>query len=240
MNLAGDLLYVGLSVLFFGLTWAFVKLCERAVGGRHALLYVVGGIVSVGLLVYLVLALLKPELFSMTANGILQLVALRGRAARAGQAARRVHGARLRGPAVRAGSRRSAGSSGSSIGCAGVGPTEEMGWKTLRAGDAALQPASGCSPSTRCSACRACCRSTRRAWPPSSPDSSFNTAVSFATNTNWQGYGGETTMSYLTQMLGLTVQNFVSAATGMAVLVALIRGFARRIGRRRSATSGSI
>ena len=59
------------------------------------------------------------------------------------------------------------------------------------------------------------------------PDSSFNTAVSFATNTNWQGYGGETTMSYLTQMLGLTVQNFVSAATGMAVLVALIRGFAR-------------
>jgi potassium-transporting ATPase potassium-binding subunit len=60
------------------------------------------------------------------------------------------------------------------------------------------------------------------------PDSSFNTAVSFATNTNWQGYGGETTMSYLTQMLGLTVQNFVSAATGMAVLVALIRGFGRK------------
>jgi potassium-transporting ATPase potassium-binding subunit len=60
------------------------------------------------------------------------------------------------------------------------------------------------------------------------PDSSFNTAVSFATNTNWQGYGGETTMSYLTQMLGLTVQNFLSAATGMAIVVALIRGFARR------------
>jgi len=60
------------------------------------------------------------------------------------------------------------------------------------------------------------------------PDSSFDTAVSFATNTNWQGYAGETTLSYLTQMLGLTVQNFVSAATGMAVLVALIRGFARR------------
>ena len=61
-----------------------------------------------------------------------------------------------------------------------------------------------------------------------SPDSSFNTAVSFATNTNWQGYAGETTMSYLTQMLALTVQNFVSAATGMAVLVALARAFARR------------
>jgi potassium-transporting ATPase potassium-binding subunit len=61
-----------------------------------------------------------------------------------------------------------------------------------------------------------------------SPDSAFNTAVSFATNTNWQGYGGESTMSYLTQMLALAVQNFVSAATGMAVLVALIRGFARK------------
>ena len=60
-----------------------------------------------------------------------------------------------------------------------------------------------------------------------SPDSSFNTAVSFATNTNWQGYGGESTMSYLTQMLALTVQSFVSAASGMATMVALVRGFAR-------------
>jgi K+-transporting ATPase ATPase A chain len=59
------------------------------------------------------------------------------------------------------------------------------------------------------------------------PDASFNTAASFASNTNWQGYGGETTMSYLTQMLGMTVQNFVSAATGMAVLVAFFRGLAR-------------
>ena len=64
-----------------------------------------------------------------------------------------------------------------------------------------------------------------------SPDSSFNTAVSFATNTNWQGYGGETTMSYLTQMLGLTVQNFVSAAGGMAVLALFIRGIARHSGK---------
>jgi len=61
-----------------------------------------------------------------------------------------------------------------------------------------------------------------------SPDSSFNTAVSFVTNTNWQGYGGESTMSYLTQMLALTVQNFVSAATGIAVLAAFIRGLARK------------
>lgn len=63
---------------------------------------------------------------------------------------------------------------------------------------------------------------------PVTPDSSFNTAISFITNTNWQGYGGETTMSYLTQMLALTVQNFVSAATGMAVMVALIRGFVQK------------
>lgn len=59
------------------------------------------------------------------------------------------------------------------------------------------------------------------------PDSAWNTATSFVTNTNWQGYGGETTMSYLTQMLGLTVQNFASAATGMVVLVALVRGIVR-------------
>lgn len=61
-----------------------------------------------------------------------------------------------------------------------------------------------------------------------SPDSAMNTAISFATNTNWQGYGGESTMSYLTQMLGLAVQNFLSAATGIAVLIAVIRGFVRR------------
>ena len=60
------------------------------------------------------------------------------------------------------------------------------------------------------------------------PDSAFKTALSFITNTNWQGYGGESTMSYLTQMLALSVQNFLSAATGIAVLVALIRGFTRR------------
>jgi len=60
------------------------------------------------------------------------------------------------------------------------------------------------------------------------PDLAFNTSVSFVTNTNWQSYAGETTMSYLVQMLGLTVHNFLSAATGIALAVALIRGFARR------------
>lgn len=65
-------------------------------------------------------------------------------------------------------------------------------------------------------------------FPAVSWDSAFNTAASFASNTNWQGYSGETTLSYLTQMLGLSVQNFLSAATGMAVLVALVRGFSAR------------
>jgi len=60
------------------------------------------------------------------------------------------------------------------------------------------------------------------------PDLAFNTAVSFTSNTNWQAYGGESTLSYLSQMLGLGVQNFLSAGTGMAVLVALVRGFVRR------------
>ena len=64
-------------------------------------------------------------------------------------------------------------------------------------------------------------------FPSVSADSSFNTALSFITNTNWQGYSGESTMSYLTQMAGLAVQNFMSAATGLVVAIALIRGFAR-------------
>ena len=73
-------------------------------------------------------------------------------------------------------------------------------------------------------------------WLPLNPqgmaavgaDSAFNTAISFASNTNWQGYAGESTMGYLTQMLGLAVQNFLSAATGIAVVFALVRGFAAR------------
>ena len=67
------------------------------------------------------------------------------------------------------------------------------------------------------------------------PDLSLNTAVSFATNTNWQAYSGESTLSYLTQMVGLGVQNFLSAATGIAVLIAVVRGFTRRT----SATIGN-
>src|SRR5438132_3285895 len=109
----------------------------------------------------------------------------------------------------------------------GVRPEEEMGWKTYAvtmllfnlAGMLVLyglQRVQGVLPLNP------------EKLGAVSPDLAFNTAVSFATNTNWQGYSGETTMSYLTQMVGLTVQNFASAASGMAVLVALIRGFARR------------
>jgi K+-transporting ATPase ATPase A chain len=109
----------------------------------------------------------------------------------------------------------------------GVRPTEEMGWKSYAVAMLLfnffgllavylLQRLQGVLPLNP------------QGLAAVSPDSSFNTAVSFATNTNWQGYGGETTMSYLTQMLGLTVQNFVSAATGMATLAAFIRGFSRR------------
>jgi potassium-transporting ATPase potassium-binding subunit len=64
--------------------------------------------------------------------------------------------------------------------------------------------------------------------PPASPDLALNTAVSFVTNTSWQSYGGETALTYLSQMAGITVQSFLSAASGIAVVVALIRGFARR------------
>ena len=110
---------------------------------------------------------------------------------------------------------------------AGVRPDQEMGWKTYAATMLlfnllgalvvyALQRLQGVLPLNP------------QGLGAVSPDSSFNTAVSFATNTNWQGYGGESTMSYLSQMVGLTAQNFLSAAVGMAVLIALIRGFARR------------
>jgi len=109
----------------------------------------------------------------------------------------------------------------------GVTGQEDMGWRTYAWAIAlfnflgflavfALQKAQGALPLNP------------EAMGKLPTDLSFNTAVSFMTNTNWQAYGGESTMSYLTQMLGLTVQNFLSAATAMAVLVALIRGLVRR------------
>jgi len=108
----------------------------------------------------------------------------------------------------------------------GVNPEQEMGWKSYAAALLWFNLFGGLAVFVL---------QMLQAHLPLNPqqmanvtvDSAFNTAISFATNTNWQGYGGETTMSYLTQMLGLSVQNFVSAATGMAVLVAMIRGFQR-------------
>ena len=109
----------------------------------------------------------------------------------------------------------------------GTGPDEEMDWKTYAFsflvfnflgllvvfGLQRLQTVLPLNPENRGAV---------------APDLAFNTAASFATNTNWQSYAGEVTLGYLVQMLGLTVQNFVSAASGMAVLVALARGLAGR------------
>ncbi len=108
----------------------------------------------------------------------------------------------------------------------GVRPDEEMGWKTY-AGAMVLFNLFGLLVVYALQRLQGYLPLNPQAFGAVPPESAFNTAVSFVTNTNWQGYGGETTMSYLTQMLGLTVQNFVSAATGMAVLVAFVRGLAR-------------
>ena len=108
----------------------------------------------------------------------------------------------------------------------GVNPEQEMGWKTYAVAVLvfsvfgmlflyALQRLQGILPLNP------------EGLGDVSADSALNTAISFVSNTNWQGYGGETTMSYLTQMLGMTVQNFASAAAGMAILIAFIRGLVR-------------
>jgi K+-transporting ATPase ATPase A chain len=108
----------------------------------------------------------------------------------------------------------------------GVKPEEEMNWKVYAVG-VMLFNGLGLIAVYGLQRLQAFLPFNPQGFGAVSPDSSWNTAVSFATNTNWQGYGGETTMSYLTQMAALTVQNFVSAATGMAVMVVLIRGIAR-------------
>ncbi len=73
-----------------------------------------------------------------------------------------------------------------------------------------------------------CCLGTRSTWPGWPPTLAFNTAASFTTNTNWQNYAGESTMSYFTQMAGLAYHNFASAAVGIVLAIAVIRGIARR------------
>ncbi|HEV7786454.1 MAG TPA: potassium-transporting ATPase subunit KdpA, partial [Thermoanaerobaculia bacterium] len=109
----------------------------------------------------------------------------------------------------------------------GVRPEEEMEWKTYALAVLLFSAVS---------VIVLYIQQRVQGWLPLNPqkfgavsaDSSFNTAVSFATNTNWQAYAGEATMSYLTQMAGLAVHNFTSAATGMAILIAFIRGLVRR------------
>jgi K+-transporting ATPase ATPase A chain len=108
----------------------------------------------------------------------------------------------------------------------GVKPDEEMSWKTYAIA-AMLFNALGLLTLYGLQRFQAMLPLNPQGLGAVTPDSSWNTAVSFATNTNWQGYGGEVTMSYLTQMIGLAVQNFVSAAMGMAVLAAFIRAIAR-------------
>jgi potassium-transporting ATPase potassium-binding subunit len=113
---------------------------------------------------------------------------------------------------------------------AGVKADEEMGWKTYAVAMMVFNVL-GLLAVYAIQRLQAFLPLNPQALGAVSPDSSWNTAISFATNTNWQGYGGEVTMSYLSQMLALTVQNFVSAATGMAVLIAMIRGIARHTGK---------
>jgi len=108
----------------------------------------------------------------------------------------------------------------------GIRPEEEMGWLKY-AGALLLFNFLGLLAVYGLQRLQAYLPLNPQAFANVSPDSSFNTAISFVTNTNWQGYAGEATMSYLTQMLGLAVQNFLSAATGIAVVIALMRGFAR-------------
>jgi K+-transporting ATPase ATPase A chain len=110
---------------------------------------------------------------------------------------------------------------------AGVRADDEMSWKTYAAAVLAFN-ALGIAAVYAIQRSQGVLPLNAADLPGVGPDVALNTAVSFASNTNWQAYGGETTLSPLTQMLGLTVQNFLSAATGMAVLFAFIRGFTRR------------
>lgn len=110
---------------------------------------------------------------------------------------------------------------------AGVDPQQEMGWRTYAFAVMAFNLL-GIAAVYLLLRLQGELPLNPQGLPGTTPDLAFNTAVSFGTNTNWQSYGGETTLGYLAQMLGLTVQNFVSAATGIAVLAALIRGLVRR------------
>src|SRR3984893_163595 len=117
----------------------------------------------------------------------------------------------------------------------GIDPAAEMSWKQYALGSL-LFNALGALALYALQRGQAWLPLNPQKFPGLSPDSSFNTAVSFITNTNWQGYSGESAMSYLTQMAGLSVQNFLSAASGIVVAIALIRG----LGRHSCATIGNL
>jgi potassium-transporting ATPase potassium-binding subunit len=112
----------------------------------------------------------------------------------------------------------------------GVEAAREMGWKEYAIG-LLLFNALGALAVYLLQRCQLWLPLNPQKFSNLSPDSAFNTAVSFVTNTNWQGYSGEAAMSYLTQMAGLAVQNFLSAASGIVVAIALIRGLARHSAR---------
>ena len=133
----------------------------------------------------------------MTANGWIQILFFFARDPRGDAAARRLPAPRARGRAPLPAAARSAGSSGSSTALGGVDGREQS-WQTLRARRCWPSAPSRCSSPTPSSGCSTCCPSTRRGSARSRPRSAFNTAASFTTNTNWQGYAGEATMSYLT------------------------------------------
>ena len=143
------------------------------------------------------------------------------------EAARRLHGARVRGRAHLPSPVLAPVERGIYRVC-GVDETQEQHWIDLYGRDAALQPRRASCSLYALQRLQDVLPLNPQGMAAVEPDLAFNTAVSFTTNTNWQSYGGETTMSYLTQMAGLTVHNFVSAATGIALAIALIRGFARR------------
>ena len=111
-----------------------------------------------------------------------------------------------------------------------VDPEREQRWNVYTLSLAGVQPRVGPGRSTCSSGCRRGCHWTN-GLANVDPKMAWNTAISFVTNTNWQSYSGESTMGHLVQMAGLAVQNFVSAAVGMCIVVALIRGLARRTGR---------
>ena len=109
---------------------------------------------------------------------------------------------------------------------AGIDATREMSWREYALGLLVFN-ALGALAAYLLQRCQLWLPLNPQKFPNLSPDSAFNTAVSFVTNTDWQGYSGESAMSYLTQMAGLAVQNFLSAASGIVVALALIRGLAR-------------